>query len=242
MSTVVSIMFSDIVPLRERGIWQGFINIVYATGAGVGATLGGALADSIGWRVAFLVQFPLCMIAFIAVAFILKLPKREDIDWKTKLRRVDFPGAFALVAAVTFLLIGLDNGSNVSWSSPLTITFLTVSIPLAGLFMLIEQKYASEPFAPGRIIFERSLAAAYLCNFFAFAGWFGALFNIPLFAQAVNGLSATKAGLRLLPNIITGVTGSVISGYIMKRTGKVVLLLLASRVPLTSYSTIGLPC
>lgn len=40
MTTVVSIVMSDIVPLRERGVWQGIINIVYATGAGVGAPLG----------------------------------------------------------------------------------------------------------------------------------------------------------------------------------------------------------
>ena len=72
MTTVVSIVMSDIVPLRERGVWQGIINIVYATGAGVGAPLGeckeltfprdfvplvanpyrigGILADYIGWR------------------------------------------------------------------------------------------------------------------------------------------------------------------------------------------------
>lgn len=67
MSTVVSILMSDIVPLRERGTWQGIINIIYAFGAGGGAPLGmtngmdgssleadnllgGFLADSIGWR------------------------------------------------------------------------------------------------------------------------------------------------------------------------------------------------
>lgn len=67
MTTVVSILLSDIVPLRERGTFQGYINIIYATGAGVGAPLGeftrtcvclqsadfdlgGYLADSIGWQ------------------------------------------------------------------------------------------------------------------------------------------------------------------------------------------------
>jgi MFS family permease len=50
MTTVVSILMSDIVPLRDRGLWQGIINIIYATGAGTGAPLGGILADYIGWR------------------------------------------------------------------------------------------------------------------------------------------------------------------------------------------------
>ncbi len=44
MTTVVSIMMSDIVPLRERGVWQGVINIIYAAGAGCGAPLGMQLA------------------------------------------------------------------------------------------------------------------------------------------------------------------------------------------------------
>ena len=40
MTTVVSVLLSDIVPLRERGTWQGIINIIYAAGAGLGAPLG----------------------------------------------------------------------------------------------------------------------------------------------------------------------------------------------------------
>ena len=50
MTTVVSILFSDIVPLRNRGSWQGYINLVWATGASAGAPLGGLLADTVGWR------------------------------------------------------------------------------------------------------------------------------------------------------------------------------------------------
>lgn len=50
MTTVVSILMSDVVPLRDRGLWQGVINIIYATGSGTGAPLGGILADYVGWR------------------------------------------------------------------------------------------------------------------------------------------------------------------------------------------------
>lgn len=41
MTTLVSILFSDVIPLRERGTWQGYINIIYAFGAAAGAPLGG---------------------------------------------------------------------------------------------------------------------------------------------------------------------------------------------------------
>jgi MFS family permease len=40
MTTVVSIVMSDIVPLRDRGVWQGVINIIWASGSAIGAPLG----------------------------------------------------------------------------------------------------------------------------------------------------------------------------------------------------------
>lgn len=50
VNAVVSILLSDLVPLRERGIYQGYINIIWGAGTSLGAPLGGFLADSIGWR------------------------------------------------------------------------------------------------------------------------------------------------------------------------------------------------
>jgi MFS family permease len=50
MTTVVSILLSDIVPLRERETWQGYANLIYAAGSTGGAPLGGILSDTIGWR------------------------------------------------------------------------------------------------------------------------------------------------------------------------------------------------
>lgn len=47
MTTVVSILMSDIVPLRDRGVWQGIINIIYATGSGTGAPLGKKVLKSL---------------------------------------------------------------------------------------------------------------------------------------------------------------------------------------------------
>ncbi|CAD0093207.1 unnamed protein product [Aureobasidium mustum] len=220
MTTVVSILMSDAVPLRERGKWQGYVNIIYATGAGTGAPLGGILADSIGWRWAFLGQVPLCILAFVVVSLVLKLPKREQTDWKQKLRRIDFLGAAILIGAVFTLLLALDRGSNVSWKAKITIISISLSIPLFILFVLVEMKVAKEPFAPGHIIFNRSLFACYLCNFFSFSGWLAALFYIPLYFQAVDGLTATQAGIRLIPGIIAGVSGSLFGGFYMQRTGK----------------------
>lgn len=220
MTTVVSIMMSDIVPLKDRGLWQGYINIIYASGAACGAPLGGFLADSIGWRWAFVGQAPLCLIAFISVFSVLKLRQKDEKNWRRKLGRVDFRGAIVLVLAVFCMLLGFDRGSNVSWSIPLSYAPLIASAVLFTLFVLVEMRYAAEPFAPGHIIFDRSLFAGYLCNFFSFGGWLAGLYYIPLFFQAVDGHGAAGSGARLLPGIVAGVSGSLFGGYMMRRTGK----------------------
>ncbi|KAL4804803.1 major facilitator superfamily-domain-containing protein [Aspergillus unguis] len=233
MTTVVSILMSDIIPLRDRGVWQGIINIIFATGSGIGAPLGGILSDYIGWRWAFIGQFPLCIIALIAVSLVLDLPAPEDSHWKTKLRRIDFTGAVVLIGAVLGFLVGFDRGSNVSWTMPLTIISLSVSAVLFVLFVFVEIYYATEPFAPGHIIFDRGFVAAYGCNFFSFAGWMAGLFYLPLYFQAMDGVSATGAGLRLLPCIFFGVSGSLFAGFMMKWTGKYYWLTVAGYASLT---------
>ncbi|KAJ5928260.1 Major facilitator superfamily domain general substrate transporter [Penicillium verhagenii] len=238
MTTVVSILMSDLVPLRDRGLWQGILNLAYATGSSAGAPLGGILADYIGWRWAFLSQFPLCIMAIIAVSLVLKLPARENTHWKTKLKRVDFLGAVVLVGAVLGFLIGLDRGSNVSWTMPLTIISLSVSAFLFIVFILVERHLAVEPFAPSHIIFNRTFFSLYCCNFFSFGGWLAALFYIPLYFQAVDGVSATVAGVRLLPSIVSGATGSILAGLIMRWTGKYYWLTLAAYACLTSGCTL----
>ncbi|PNS21847.1 hypothetical protein CAC42_445 [Sphaceloma murrayae] len=220
MTTVVSILLSDTVPLRERGTWQGYINIIYAAGAASGAPLGGVMADTIGWRWSFLGQAPLCLVAFVAVAIVLREPVREPSNWRQKLRRIDFLGALILICAVFTLLLALDRGSNTSWRDTITLASLGASIPLFILFVLVEMYVATEPFAPGHVIFHRSLFACYACNFFSFSGWLAAIFYIPLYFQAVDSLSATQAGIRLMPSMAFGVSGSLFAGLYMQKTGR----------------------
>ncbi|KAA1473601.1 MFS general substrate transporter [Dentipellis sp. KUC8613] len=220
MSTIVSIIMSDIIPLRSRGTWQGIINIVWASGSACGAPLGGLLADSIGWRWAFLFQVPISVLAFTSVSIALKLPKPVAADFKARLKRIDFAGSLTLVLAVSCLLLGLDRGGNVAWDDKFTVGALAAAAVLSALFGLVETRLAREPFAPSRIALNPMLLASYLCNFFSVASSMSLVFYVALYVQAVRLGSAKDSGLVLLPSIVGGVTGSLGSGLIMQATGK----------------------
>ncbi|KAF5590762.1 multidrug resistance [Fusarium pseudocircinatum] len=220
MNSVVAILLSDLVPLKDRGVWQGKISILFFAGTATGAPLGGTLADSVGWRWSFLGQVPLCFLAFIAVYIVLDLPPVEHDHWLAKVRKIDFLGAFSLVAAVVALLFGLDSGSNLGWSHAMTVAALSLTPVLFALFFFIETNVASHPFTPGHIIFDRSLFACYGVGFFSGAGQTSTIFFLPLIFQAVQGLGATQSGSLLVPGMVAAVAGSLLGGWIIKRTEK----------------------
>jgi MFS family permease len=58
MLSMSTIVLSDLIPLRRRGIFQGIGNICYGLGAGVGGIFGGIISDRYGWRTAFNCQVP----------------------------------------------------------------------------------------------------------------------------------------------------------------------------------------
>ncbi|KAF1974368.1 MFS general substrate transporter [Bimuria novae-zelandiae CBS 107.79] len=226
MSTITSILMSDVVSLRDRGTWQGYINIIYAAGSAAGAPIGGLLADSIGWRWAFIAQGPLCLVATAAVAVVLHMPKTDHSHWVQKLMKIDFLGATVLILAVTGVLVGLDHGSNVSWNSPITIAGLSTT-PLFVVFLLVERYVASHPIAPFCIILNRSLFACSLCNFFSFGGWLAALFFIPLYWQVIADMNAAKAGLLLIPCILSSYYWITVIAYSNLLFGLAMVLLFA---------------
>ncbi|EGR52805.1 uncharacterized protein TRIREDRAFT_53475 [Trichoderma reesei QM6a] len=220
MSSVVSILFSDIVPLQERGVWQGYINVVYAAGTSTGGPLGGLFADSLGWRWSFMIQAPLCLIAWVSVYFILDLETPSKDHWVAKVRQIDFLGALTLILAVICLLMGLDSGPNLGWSNRITIVSLSLTPVLFALFLLVEMRIAKHPFAPGHVILSRDLLPCYIANMCGMAGEMAVMFFVPLYFQAVEGLSATATGSMLVPSTIAGMSGSLAGGWVIKRTGK----------------------
>ncbi|KAF7973860.1 hypothetical protein HWV62_14066 [Athelia sp. TMB] len=211
---------SDIIPLRSRGTWQGLLNIIFATGSAIGAPLGGLLAGSIGWRWSFLIQVPAMMVAIVTVAFALHLPKAVAANLWTRFRRVDFLGAITLISSIFFLLLALNYAGNLAWSDRKTILALAAFAVLFPLFCIVEVAFAAEPFAPKRIIVNRSLIAAYAVNFFGVASAMTMIFQISLYYQAARGMSAVQVGLWLLPSIFAGVAGSLGGGLIMQASGK----------------------
>ncbi|KAF7959955.1 hypothetical protein EAE96_001557 [Botrytis aclada] len=203
---IATFLLSDLVPLRDRGMWQGIGNMILGVGSGIGGVLGGWINDSLDWRATFLLQIPITLLATIWTWFTIRIPTVDDGEGESKLKRIDYLGSISLFTTlVTLLLVSLL------------------------IFIITELKYAKEPIIPLPLLCNISVAGGCLTNAFSSASRFAMIFYLPLFLEA-QGYTATKIGLRLIPGSIGTAIASMIAGIIVKSTGRFYKLGIASQM------------
>ncbi|KAI0537961.1 major facilitator superfamily domain-containing protein [Xylaria digitata] len=232
LMSIPTFLASDLIPLRKRGVVGGIANIWYGCGTMVGAVLGGYLNDhsSMGWRLAFLIQVPPSLISAMIVYFLVKVPPKQSD--KSYLKRIDFGGVFLTSSFLALLVLGLSFGGNVvPWTHPLPPAAILLSI---GIFIALFrwECTAAQPIIPVKLLYNRTVFASCLASIFCSAIALTSVFYVPLYLQ-VRGDSATTAGLKIVPVSLGTSAGALITGYLMKRTGKYVGLVISCVLALT---------
>lgn len=218
MSTIVT---SDLVSLKARGTWQGLGSLIFAAGAALGGPIGGLLIDThVGWRCAFFCEVSLCLVHFIVVALKLRVPAGPG-SASEKLRRMDVMGALALVGALAALLAVFSLAGNADRATdPVMLVALAVLLALMALFLYIEKRVAREPFMNVSLLCRPTPGLVSLACAFIGISQFGIVFNVPLYFLTVRRTSAAMAGLHLAPNALAASACSLSSGVCMSRTGR----------------------
>lgn len=186
---------ADVVPARERGKYMGIMGGVFAVSSVAGPLLGGWLTEGPGWRWAFWMNVPLGILAIIATAVLLRLPKLQ----RSERPQVDYLGmTFLAVATSTLVLIGTWGGSMYDWLSPQIIGLAIATVIFGALFVLVESR-AAEPVMPLGMFKDRNFNLATLSSLLVAVAMFGAVGYLPTYFQMAVGANATEAGLLMTP-------------------------------------------
>ncbi|KAH8678746.1 major facilitator superfamily domain-containing protein [Tricladium varicosporioides] len=235
MMTMGSIITSDLVPIEIRGAYQSYINIIFGVGSALGAALGGAIADHLGWRWEFGIQIP-ALFACLAASYLTvpsDLGMAEGVQRKSiweAMKVFDYKGSILLTSSITFLILGLNLGGNIyPWSHPFVITSLMIFSICFPMFIYVES-YVNLPIMPLKIVTKSPRSNLIISNFIGAIIANAVTFNIPLYFQAVLLESATSSGLRLIVPSIAASTVGTATGFIISWSKRMKPLLVAGVV------------
>ena len=222
-SGAMVIMFHTI-PLQERPIYQGLGGAIFAVASVVGPLLGGTFTDKVTWRWCFYINLPVGAVAVTAIVFILHLPNQKLDEaasgWVAKLKQLDPIGSLIFFPGVICLILALQwGGAEYTWKDARIIVLLVLSGVLCLTFVGIQIWKKEGATVPPRLVKQRSIAAAMWFAFFNGAGLMVAMYYLPIWFQAIKGVSAVRSGIMLLPMILSTTFASISSGFLVSKLG-----------------------
>jgi MFS family permease len=183
--TLGQVIFSDIVPLRQRpkyftfvlGAWAiGMLlmlrvsNSSFGTdarilGTIIGPVIGGAFVEKLNWRWVFYLNLPFCVAGSVMIPLFVKINNSSRESVKQKVQRIDWLGSFLFIGGTTSFLIGVSwGGIQYRWTSVQTLAPI-----IAGLFGICSSIFweirAKEPMLRASLFYNASAVAAYYCAF-----------------------------------------------------------------------------
>jgi EmrB/QacA subfamily drug resistance transporter len=203
----------DIVAPRERMRYQAYFASVFVTSSIAGPVLGGFFAQQLHWSFIFWINLPLGALALLMTNGVLKrLPRNE------RPHKVDVIGGVLMVGATVALLLALSwGGGAYAWTSVEIVGLLGASV-VAWVLFVARLLTAEEPFIPLAVMFNPVVAAGTASNFFVMGTLVALSIYVPIYFEAVLGLSAAQSGLALIALMGGTVTGAQIAGRVMMWT------------------------
>lgn len=182
-----------VFPADKRGQAMGIYGFGVVLAPALGPTLGGILVDNLSWRYVFFMSLPFCLIGMSLASIFLPGPDRQ-----TPRQPLDVVGVVLLVLALFPLLTALANGQRWGWSGISTRLMLLLSLSaLTGLVSW--ERYYSHPLLDFSLFRNARFTAAAGVTLIYGAGLFGSTYLIPVFVQTIQGFTATRSGLLLMP-------------------------------------------
>ncbi|KAI1463160.1 MFS general substrate transporter [Daldinia caldariorum] len=217
---LTNICVSDLFSIRKRGMYYAFFGMVWAIASAIGPVLGGVFTSKVTWRWCFYVNLPISGVGFFVLLFVLKLHNPRT-SVREGLAAIDWLGSLLIVGGTLMFLFGLEfGGVTYPWNSAQTICLIVFGVVTVGIFVAVEKWYAKYPVIPLRLFqFGKNISTFAICLVHG-AVFISGSYYLPLYFQAVLGVSSLLSGVYILPYVLSLSFMSIASGIFMKKTGK----------------------
>ncbi|EZF34534.1 efflux pump [Trichophyton mentagrophytes] len=220
--TVIIIVHS--VPLRKRPMYTGLMGGMFGIASVAGPLLGGLFTDKVSWRWCFYINLPIGAVTLVIVTFLLRIniPRKstESLTMYQQFLKLDPLGTLCFMPSVICLLLALQwGGTTYAWSSGRIIALFVVFGILLIAFIAVQIWRKEEATVPPRIFVQRSVLSAFWFTICLGSSMMTIIYYLPLWFQAIKGVSAVKSGIMNLPMILSLVIGVIMSGGLVTAIG-----------------------
>jgi EmrB/QacA subfamily drug resistance transporter len=200
-------------PGSQRGQALGLQATMTYLGLTVGPSLGGWLAQQFSWRAVFYINLPVGLFAFyLSLRFILP-------DHPTQVtERFDLMGAGCFIAGLITLLLGLNQGYTLGWTSLPILALFSIAILFLVIFIYIEMR-TFFPMLDLNLFNNRVFSASVISAISNYICVYSILFLMPFYLIQGRGLNTSHTGLILTAMPIVMAIVAPISGTLSDRFG-----------------------
>jgi len=175
---------------KAISLFGGIGGIAFIVGQMGGGWLVSADIAGLGWRNAFFINVPICLVVLALSRRYVPETRRDTPS------RIDWPGTALLAMILCCLLFPMALGPQWHWSWPLKAALLAI-IPLAWLMVLNARKKEREdahPLIPPRLMQLNSIRFGVLIALLFFSVWSGFMFCMALTMQTGLGMAPWQSG------------------------------------------------
>lgn len=149
-------------------MYQALQNILHGAGAMLGATVGGALSEAMGWRTCFIAQVPIAVTALLLARIFVRNKESDLANSRMPslplIERLDVLGATLLFTGLVLQLTGMSLGSELFWLHPLVLTTLLASVVVLSAFIIHERSSKLTPILPLKLLAGKERVNLLLSN------------------------------------------------------------------------------
>ena len=211
-----------LVPLHKRPIFTGCLGACFGIASVTGPLLGGAFTNNVSWRWCFYINLPIGVITVAIIFAVLKLPspKNANTTIRQQFVQLDPLGTLFFLPSTVCLLLALQwGGSTYAWKDGRIIALLVLFGVFMITFIAIQVWKQEAATVPPRIVKQRSIAGAVWFSTCIGASLQVMVFYLPIWFQAIKGVSPVKSGIDNIPLVLSLVVATVSTGVLVANIG-----------------------